>query len=420
MASAFTVKEHTVEAQHIREYPNATAHSQEEVLHLVVKQYIPKSNPSPRPGDITIIGAHANGFPKELYEPLWEDLVTALSKKNIRVRGIWIADVAWQGYSSMLNEDKLGNDPSWIDHARDLLHMINIFRDHMPRPLVGVGHSFGGNVIVNLSYLHPRLLSHLVLLDPVLSRFVKLGPDYGFSPMKLSSFRRDLWPTRQEAEDSFRKNKLFASWDPRVLEAWLQHGIRDTPTKLYPDQGKATLRTTKHQEVFTYYRPLAQRVDGASGKRVVDLSKLPDIDPDYTQKYPNFPFYRPEGPLTTDRLPSLRPSVLWLFGGKSDVSPQGVRDEKMRLTGTGVGGSGGAAKGMVQQITLEEYGHLVPMEATTECAELAASSIVPAVERWREEQSEFEEWAKKGDEEKQTISEELKGWIGPLKGKAKI
>ncbi len=34
------------------------------MLHLAVKQYIPKSNPNPRPGDVTIIAAHANGFVK--------------------------------------------------------------------------------------------------------------------------------------------------------------------------------------------------------------------------------------------------------------------------------------------------------------------------------------------------------------------
>ena len=34
---------------------------------------------------------------------------------------------------------------SWSDHARDLLHMINHFRRDMPRPLVGIGHSMGGN-----------------------------------------------------------------------------------------------------------------------------------------------------------------------------------------------------------------------------------------------------------------------------------
>lgn len=33
---------------------------------------------------------------------------------------------------------------SWLDHPRDLLHFINLKRDEMPRPIVGIGHSFGG------------------------------------------------------------------------------------------------------------------------------------------------------------------------------------------------------------------------------------------------------------------------------------
>ena len=64
MSALFDIKEHIVEAQHIREYPRATANSQEDVLRLSVKQYIPKNNPHPIPGDVTIIGAHANGFVK--------------------------------------------------------------------------------------------------------------------------------------------------------------------------------------------------------------------------------------------------------------------------------------------------------------------------------------------------------------------
>jgi hypothetical protein len=34
---------------------------------------------------------------------------------------------------------------SWTDHARDLLLLINHFRAEMPQPLVGIGHSYGGN-----------------------------------------------------------------------------------------------------------------------------------------------------------------------------------------------------------------------------------------------------------------------------------
>jgi hypothetical protein len=69
MASSFYVKEHTIEAQHIREYSKATARSQEEVLFLSIKQYTPKSNPEPKPGDVTIIAGHANGFVKVSAHP---------------------------------------------------------------------------------------------------------------------------------------------------------------------------------------------------------------------------------------------------------------------------------------------------------------------------------------------------------------
>ncbi len=107
----FHVEEHTVSCQHIRHYPRATAHSQEDELQLAVKRYTPLDNGSPKPGDVTIIAAHACGFAKELYEPLWDDLYR-LSKKNdtFRIRSIWFADTAHQGESGLLNVQDLGND----------------------------------------------------------------------------------------------------------------------------------------------------------------------------------------------------------------------------------------------------------------------------------------------------------------------
>ena len=127
-STLFQIQEHVVSCQHIREYPRATADGQDEILELHVKQYTPLDNPNPRPGDITIIGAHANGFPKvrlqqgwcivdkfpdlmqELYEPLWDEISNRSKSLGFRIRGIWIADVANQGMSSVLNEAKLGND----------------------------------------------------------------------------------------------------------------------------------------------------------------------------------------------------------------------------------------------------------------------------------------------------------------------
>jgi len=60
----FRVQEHTVPTCHIREYPAATAHSQEEVLHLHVKQYTPLDATEFAPDAITLVGAHAVGCSK--------------------------------------------------------------------------------------------------------------------------------------------------------------------------------------------------------------------------------------------------------------------------------------------------------------------------------------------------------------------
>ena len=92
MESKFIVKEHTFAGQHIREYPNALANSQNDSLTLQAKQYIPKDNQHPQPGDATIIGLHANGFAKEVYEPMWEDLLQCAERQNLRIRSIWMAD----------------------------------------------------------------------------------------------------------------------------------------------------------------------------------------------------------------------------------------------------------------------------------------------------------------------------------------
>ncbi|KAJ9151339.1 Peroxisomal membrane protein LPX1 [Pleurostoma richardsiae] len=413
MSAVFDIKEHVIESQHIREYPRATAHSQEEVLHIAIKQYIPKDNPNPQPGDVTVIGAHANGFVKELYEPLWEDLLTEARRKGFNIRSIWIADVAAQGDSGVLNEHELGNDPSWLDHARDLLHMTNVFRAEMPRPLIGIGHSFGANVIVNLALMHPRLLSSLVLLDPVLSRFEAQGPWYGFGYMKASAGRRDLWPSRGAAAEAVMRNRVYAAWDPRAVTALVTHGFRDTPTALYPgEQGKTTIKTTKHHEVFTYYRPVAARDPRTGRLRPLPRSEAPDADPAELARYPDYPFYRPEGPLTTDRLPHLRPPVLWVFGETSGVCAPDQRREKMELTGVGVGGSGGAAAGMVREVTVKGCGHLVAMEAPGQVARHAADFVAPALGRWRAEQAEYQAWVTgRDDRAKQTLDEE---WVANI------
>ncbi|KAF4463062.1 host-specific AK-toxin Akt2 [Fusarium albosuccineum] len=408
-SSPFDIKEHTIEASYIREYARATSHSQDEKLWLHIKQYIPKDNPNPQKGDVTIIGGHANGFPKELYEPLWEEFYREAKSRNLRVRSIWIADTAWQGQSGLINKDALGNDPSWLDYARDILQMINTFRP--PPPIMAMGHSFGGNALTNVALLHPRLLTSLVLLDPVISHFASTPETTGFGPAATSMYRREVWPSRAEAEASFSRSPFYKTWDPRVLQRWVDFGIRDVP-----GEDSVTLTTTKHQEVFTFLRPSWEAYD-AQGKQLVRPELAPDLDASLNDRWPTYPVYRPEGPNTVTRLPHVRPSVLYVFGGQSNLSPPELQNEKMTLTGSGLGGSGGEAKGRVKKVVGEKNGHLIPMEDPRFCASAAAEWIKAEVEAWWAEERKYEEWTRKSNEEKTTLSDDFKRYVGKPAGR---
>ena len=100
--------------------------------------------------------------------------------------------------------------------------------------------------------------------------------------------------------------------------------------------------------------------------------------------------YRPEMYHFYDRLPELKPSVLYVFGGRSEASPPANRADKMARTGTGAGGSGGAKEGRVQEVVLD-CGHLVGMEKPDECADACVDFMVDELDRWEDKERRWDE-----------------------------
>lgn len=432
--SSFKVIERQSPCQSIREYPQCTSTSQEEVLYLRAKQYIPL-NRTPKDGDVTILACHASAFPKELYEPLWEDLLKASEKAGYGIRSIWMADVANQGASYVLNESKTGNDrrlllflkthlakmltratttANFSDHARDLLCLINTYRTEFTRPIVGMGHSMGASSIAFLSQMHPRLLSSLVLLDAVIPY---KALDSLFAMARLPSFRKDLWPSRHAAESAFRKNALVKTFDPRVVDKILEFSIRPTPTLLHPNapEGSYTLTTPKHQEAFSIARPNYADVAISQSPSPEERATHPDIWPCAPYKSP---FYKSEGRTCWMFLPYLRPAVFWLYGSESYAADPEERAEKMRRTGTGWNGSGGAGAGRVKEGFVEGSGHFLCFDRVAETADKVSEWLDAEVGVWMEleEKSVDDEWVRRDVVGRQVLDkrwlDEVKVWKG--------
>lgn len=278
--------------------------------------------------------------------------------------------------------------------------------------------------------MHPRLFTSLLLLDPVIFRVEGMKGGQVQVTTLGSTHRRDLWPSRQAAAEALRKNRFYQTWDPRVLDKWINHGLRDVPTALFPDIEAArkaagsgpsdtpvTLTTTRHQEVFTFSRPNFERIPE---KTPINRKTHPDLE----EGTGGWPFYRAEVPRTFMNLPYVRPSVLYFFAELSEMSNEKARDDKLKFTGVGVGGSGGVAEGRVKSHLLKNVGHLIAMEAVDQTADLASEWIGSELQRWREDEEAFraEEWNKRSKVEKMTVDEDwLKQVPAPVRrSKSKI
>jgi pimeloyl-ACP methyl ester carboxylesterase len=171
----------------------------------------------------------------------------------VGVRGIWAPDAAHQGASGILNEKTLGDDVSWNDHSRDIIHLANTFAEQLPPPIFGMGHSFGGHSVYVFSALqfrriydsnccsraraslyHPSLFTSLVLIDPVIEETTQTEP----GPAASSIRRIDTWPSRAEAESYFRSRPFYQKWDPRCLEAQLVKAAPATHNAILATDGQ--------------------------------------------------------------------------------------------------------------------------------------------------------------------------------------
>ncbi|PVU89387.1 hypothetical protein BB561_005391 [Smittium simulii] len=198
---------------------------------VVANIYTPKQLVEPVQSskqEIVLLFGHANGFHKELWEPIISLLFLNLPKINTFSHYISKAiafDFSTQGDSAVLNGNILSNleKCDWIDYARESHRIVEQF-GLSSRNTIAIGHSLGASSFLVAEIIKPSLFKAIIAVEPVLK--TAMPKPYFPSPFSGSTIRRKaVFISKKEAFDYYKSKLTYSTWDDQILSLHIDHGL---------------------------------------------------------------------------------------------------------------------------------------------------------------------------------------------------
>ena len=193
-----------------------------------------------------------NGFALGVYEPLLSDLAQHLNITALTMRGEWY--------------DKPTADKMTREEDADVL--IEFLQKTQDKPIIGIGHSQGATATTIAAAKRPDLFSALYLLEPVtftnqqgklyslVPRMVKMTRE----PFKSTQVKQADWHSVDAYYQFLRRHKAYK----RITD---EHLLTYAKNSLEPgEQAELTLRFSPKQELANYFgtplimKPLQQLI----------------------------------------------------------------------------------------------------------------------------------------------------------------
>ncbi|WP_163834501.1 alpha/beta hydrolase [Spartinivicinus ruber] len=194
--------------------------------------------------------SHANGFPGETYQALFQAL---------EHRGFSVDYLPLHGHNPCFPVAD-----NWLGLVDELIETI---KQRYQRPIIAVGHSLGGVLSAFAADQQPHLFKAVILLDsPVLtaldcsvvSMAKRLGLIDKITPAGRTKGRRALWSNRSDAKQYFAKRSLFAQFAEQCLDDYVQYGLIDHKTgvalRYNPEIELSIYRTVPHIKLSKHYQ----------------------------------------------------------------------------------------------------------------------------------------------------------------------
>lgn len=193
-----------------------------------------------------------NGFALGVYEPLLSDLAQHLNITALTMRGEWY--------------DKPTETALTREQDADVL--IEFLQKTQDKPVIGIGHSQGATATTIAAAKRPDLFSALYLLEPVtftnqqgklyslVPRVVKMTRE----PFKSTQVKQADWHSVDAYYQFLRRHKAYKRISDEHLLTYAKNSLEAG------EQGKLTLRFSPKQELANYFgtplimKPLQQLI----------------------------------------------------------------------------------------------------------------------------------------------------------------
>ena len=187
--------------------------------------------------------------------------------------------------------------PLWAESRPRVLRDWSVFAEDLRaelgrrglRGIIGVGHSLGAVTSLLAAAADPGLFSAVVAVDPIVltgGRALFWGTVKAFglagrvNLVRGARRRRELWSDRAEARNTYSGKKIFASWDPDVLDDYLDAGMVDLPqggVRLrYPRECEARIFSAAPHDLWAELRKVSVPtlfVQGESSDTFLDTAR---------------------------------------------------------------------------------------------------------------------------------------------------